>query len=51
MRTADRDVTVTASFDPVDHVHERGTRLDFIGASPVKTPPEFLATLQRFLAR
>jgi hypothetical protein len=50
MRTADRDVTVTARFDPADHAHEGGTCPDVIGTSPVETPSEFLATLQRFLA-
>ena len=51
LRTAKRTVTISARFDPADHVHERGTRLDFIGEKPVETPAAFLATLQRFLAR
>ncbi len=51
LRAAARDVTITARFDPADHVHERGTRVDFIGETPVETPAEFLPTLQHFLAR
>ena len=51
LRTAKRTVTISARFDPADHVHERGTRLDFIGEKPVETPADFLATLERFLAR
>jgi len=52
LRTAKRTVTISARFDPADHVHERGTRLDFIeDRPPVETPAAFAATLQRFLAR
>lgn len=51
LRTATRTVTISARFDPADHVHERGTRVDFIGERPVETPAAFPTTLQQFLAR
>ncbi len=44
-------ITVTARFDPSDHVHERGTRVDFVGASPVEMPTAFDGTFKRFLAQ
>lgn len=43
--------TITARFDPADRIHERGTRVDFVGSRPVETPAAFRATLERFLAR
>lgn len=51
LRAAKGSATITARFDPADHVHERGTRVDFIGSRPVETPAAFRATLERFLAR
>jgi len=51
LRTAGRSVTITARFNPQDHVRERGTRVDFTGGRPVETPSAFPTTLERFLAQ
>ncbi len=51
LRAVGRSVTLTARFDPANHVRERGTRVDFMGGKHVETPTAFAATLQRFLAR
>lgn len=51
LRAPGQSVTITARFDPVNHVRERGTRVDFVGGKHVETPMAFAATLQRFLAR
>ncbi len=51
LRAATGSATITARFDPADHVHERGTRVDFIGRRPVERPAVFRATLESFLAR
>jgi hypothetical protein len=51
LRVAKAITTITARFDPADHVHERGTRVDFIGPRPMETHAAFRATLERFLAR
>jgi hypothetical protein len=51
LRAARGSATITARFDPADHVHERGTRVDFIGERPVETASAFAATLELFLAR
>ncbi|HEV8438207.1 MAG TPA: hypothetical protein VGT40_08950 [Methylomirabilota bacterium] len=51
LRAGGFPMTITARFDPADHVRERGTRVDFTGTKPVETPAAFPATLQRFLAR
>jgi hypothetical protein len=41
--------TVTARFDPGDHVAERGTRLDLLGSAFVERRSWFRSTLARFL--
>ena len=51
VRVAGQSVTIAARFDPTDHIHERGTRVDFTGGHPVETFPAFAATLRRFLAQ
>lgn len=51
VRVAGQSVTITARFDPADHIEERGTRVDFTGEKPVETSPAFAATLRRFLAQ
>ncbi len=51
VRVAGQSVTITARFDPADHMKERGTRVDFTGGKPVETSPAFAATLRRFLAQ
>ena len=51
LRAGGQSTTITARFDPADHVRERGTRVDFIGGKPIETPPDFAATLRRFLAQ
>ena len=49
VRVAGQSVIITARFDPADHIHERGTRVDFGRGQPIETPPAFAATLRRFL--
>jgi hypothetical protein len=51
LRAAGQMLTIVARFDAADHVHERGTRVDFVGGRPVETPAAFTSTLERFLAR
>ena len=51
VRVAGQSVIVTARFDPADHTHERGTRVDFGGGKAIETPPAFAATLRRFLGQ
>jgi hypothetical protein len=51
VRVAGQSVTITARFDPADHMKERGTRVDFTGGMPVETSPAFATTLRRFLAQ
>ena len=51
VRVAGQSVIITARFDPADHIHERGTRVDFSRGQPVETPPAFAATLRRFLGQ
>ena len=50
VRAAGLSAVVVARFDPTDHVHERGTRVDFVGGKSEETPTAFHATLRRFLA-
>ena len=49
LRAASQTITLIARFDPSDHTHERGTRVDFLGAKSVETPTAFATTLRRFL--
>jgi hypothetical protein len=50
LRLDGHDVVVTARFDPADHGHERGTRVDFVRGRPVELAADFHATLRRVLA-
>jgi hypothetical protein len=49
LSAAGQTVTIVARFDPADHVHERGTRVDFVGGHSTETPSAFSATLRKFL--
>ncbi len=49
LRAGSDTVTITARFDPTDHLRDRGTRVDFVGGRPVEKPAAFAATLRRFL--
>jgi hypothetical protein len=49
LRAGADSVTITARFDPADHLRERGTRVDFVGGRPVERPAAFASTLRRFL--
>ena len=51
VRAAGQSVIIIARFDPADHIHERGTRVDFSRGQPIETPPAFAATLRRFLGQ
>jgi hypothetical protein len=51
LRAAGQSTTITARFNPADHLRERGTRVDFIGGKSIETPIDFAATLRRFLAQ
>jgi len=43
--------SITARFDPKNHMDDRGTRLDFLGTRPVERLGLVAATLKRFLAQ
>lgn len=49
LRAAGHSLAIAARFDPADHAHERGTRVDFVGGTPIETQAAFSATLERFL--
>jgi hypothetical protein len=49
LRAGTQTLTITARFDPADHVRERGTRVDFLGSRPFEIPTAFASTLRRFL--
>jgi len=51
LRTPEQAVRIVARFDPSDHEHERGTRVDFVGGQHVELPAAFADTLGRFLAQ
>jgi len=51
LRAGAQKLTIIAHFNPADHVRERGTRVDFLGARPVETAADFDATLAHFLAQ
>ncbi|HET7874704.1 MAG TPA: carboxypeptidase-like regulatory domain-containing protein [Methylomirabilota bacterium] len=51
LRMGRQSVKLRAHFDPKDHTHERGTRVDFVGGRSLETPTAFAATLKRFLAQ
>jgi|SRR5262245_2168669 len=50
LRAASEAVSIVARFDPKDHAHDRGTRVDFLGGRSVETPAAFATTLREFLA-
>ena len=51
LRAARQTVTITARFDPQDHVRERGSRVDFVCGARGEAPAAFAPTLRRFLAQ
>jgi hypothetical protein len=51
LRAGTQTVAITARFDPADHMRERGTRVDFVGARSVEVATDFAPTLRRFLAQ
>ncbi len=50
LRIDAEETVITARFDPADHAHERGTRVDLVRGRPVESAKEFDATLRRVLA-
>ena len=50
LRIDTQETVITARFDPADHGHERGTRVDLVRGRPVESAKDFHATLQRVLA-
>ena len=49
VRVGQAQTTVTARFDPADHVNDRGTRVDLDGAQFVERTSAFQPTLARFV--
>ena len=49
VRVGQAQTTVTARFDPADHTHDRGTRVDLDGARFVERTSAFQPTLARFV--
>ena len=49
VRVGQAQTTVTARFDPADHTHDRGTRVDLDGARLVERTSAFQPTLARFV--
>jgi hypothetical protein len=49
LRVGQATTTVTARFDPADHTHDRGTRVDLNGARFVERTTAFQPTLARFV--
>jgi hypothetical protein len=49
LRIGQVTTTVTARFDPADHTHDRGTRVDLDGARFVERTAAFQPTLARFV--
>jgi len=50
LRAGTDTASITARFDPQNHIQERRTRIDFIGAKPTERPTWFPATLKRFVS-
>ena len=50
LRIDAQEMVITARFDPADHAHERGTRVDLVRGRPVELSSDFQATLRRVLA-
>jgi len=51
LQAGGHSVTVTVRFDAADHIHERGTRVDFVGDRPVEKSADFAPTLERYLTQ
>ena len=51
VRAGPASLRVTARLDPADHVHERGTRVDFTGGKATERADLFAETLKQFLSR
>jgi hypothetical protein len=49
LRVGQAQTTVTARFDPADHTHDRGTRVDLDGARFAERTAAFQPTLARFV--
>ena len=49
VRVGQAQTTVTARFDPADHTHDRGTRVDLDGARFVERTSAFHPTLARLV--
>jgi len=49
VRVGQAQTTVIARFDPADHMHDRGTRVDLDGAHFVERTSAFQPTLARFV--
>ncbi len=49
VRVGQAQTTVIARFDPADHTHDRGTRVDLDGARFVERTSAFEPTLARFV--
>ena len=49
LRSGQATTTVTARFDPADHTHDRGTRVDLDGTRFVERTAAFQGTLARFV--
>src|SRR5262249_36279934 len=43
LRTGPQRTAIVARFDPADHIRERGTRVDLIGAKWIEAPKDFAA--------
>ena len=50
LRVGSAQTWLTARFDPDNHVHERGTRVDLVAGKPVERADRFRSTLRDFLA-
>jgi hypothetical protein len=49
LRVGPATLRLTARFDPADHEHARGTRVDLVGTRFVEQASSFASTLARFL--
>jgi hypothetical protein len=51
LRAGGATARLVARFDPADHRHERGTRVDFADSLAQEAPTAFAPTLERLLAQ
>jgi uncharacterized protein YeaO (DUF488 family) len=51
VRAGPANLSITARFEPADHVTERGTRVDFTGTRATERPELFAATLKEFVSK